>query len=300
MTNGKIKVTADTLYKFLVEHDFTISRLSGYMGVSNSSLMGSFCHDLDRLGRPRKFSAGHIKKLNDAIVRVAEDMRGRVLVFGSDKVFTNQRGATYDPGLLKPINQGIGKFFKVRRMTERVLGWNLGKWANTLSAPRSKVYGNISREDADRLNAELLAVAGILSSYEVVADDALEGVANEIVASAIESSVIDDETKQSDYSTDVQSTGMTVDDFARMGKDITQINSGPTPHVCTLEYLYSTFGEDNQQLASRLCVALEKEGISTLYELMTLSPWQLLDMEGVTGITLELIHKGLKQMGVMK
>lgn len=300
MTNGKIKVTADTLYKFLVEHDFTISRLSGYMGVSNSSLMGSFCHDLDRLGRPRKFSAGHIKKLNDAIVRVAEDMRGRVLVFGSDKVFTNQRGATYDPGLLKPINQGIGKFFKVRRMTERVLGWNLGKWANTLSAPRSKVYGNISREDADRLNAELLAVAGILSSYEVVADDALEGVANEIVASAIESSVIDDETKQSDYSTAVQSTGMTVDDFARMGKDITQINSGPTPHVCTLEYLYSTFGEDNQQLASRLCVALEKEGISTLYELMTLSPWQLLDMEGVTGITLELIHKGLKQMGVMK
>lgn len=300
MTNGKIKVTADTLYKFLVEHDFTISRLSGYMGVSNSSLMGSFCHDLDRLGRPRKFSAGHIKKLNDAIVRVAEDMRGRVLVFGSDKVFTNQRGATYDPGLLKPINQGIGKFFKVRRMTERVLGWNLGKWANTLSAPRSKVYGNISREDADRLNAELLAVAGILSSYEVVADDALEGVANEIVASAIESSVIDDETKQSDYSTAVQSTGMTVDDFARRGKDITQINSGPTPHVCTLEYLYSTFGEDNQQLASRLCVALEKEGISTLYELMTLSPWQLLDMEGVTGITLELIHKGLKQMGVMK
>ena len=300
MTNGKIKVTADTLYKFLVEHDFTISRLSGYMGVSNSSLMGSFCHDLDRLGRPRKFSAGHIKKLNDAIVRVAEDMRGRVLVFGSDKVFTNQRGATYDPGLLKPINQGIGKFFKVRRMTERVLGWNLGKWANTLSAPRSKVYGNISREDADRLNAELLAVAGILSSYEVVADDALEGVANEIVASAIESSVIDDETKQSDYSTAVQSTGMTVDDFALMGKDITQINSGPTPHVCTLEYLYSTFGEDNQQLASRLCVALEKEGISTLYELMTLSPWQLLDMEGVTGITLELIHKGLKQMGVMK
>ncbi|MDK7762690.1 DNA-directed RNA polymerase subunit alpha [Prevotella bivia] len=300
MTNGKIKVTADTLYKFLVEHDFTISRLSGYMGVSNSSLMGSFCHDLDRLGRPRKFSAGHIKKLNDAIVRVAEDMRGRVLVFGSDKVFTNQRGATYDPGLLKPINQGIGKFFKVRRMTERVLGWNLGKWANTLSAPSSKIYGNITRGDADRLNAELLSVAGVLSSHEVVADDALEGVVNEIVASAVENSVTDDESKQNDIRTAVQSAGMTIGDFERMGKEIARLNSEPTPPLCTLEYLYSTFGDDNQQLASRLCVALEKEGISTLYELMTLSPWQLLDMEGVTGVTLELIHKGLKQMGVMK
>ena len=300
MTNGKIKVTADTLYKFLVEHDFTISRLSGYMGVSNSSLMGSFCHDLDRLGRPRKFSAGHIKKLNDAIVRVAEDMRGRVLVFGSDKVFTNQRGATYDPGLLKPINQGIGKFFKVRRMTERVLGWNLGKWANTLSAPSSKIYGNITRGDADRLNAELLSVAGVLSSHEVVADDALEGVVNEIVASAVENSVTDDESKQNDIRTAVQSAGMTIGDFERMGKEIARLNSEPSPPLCTLEYLYSTFGDDNQQLASRLCVALEKEGISTLYELMTLSPWQLLDMEGVTGVTLELIHKGLKQMGVMK
>ena len=300
MTNGKIKVTADTLYKFLVEHDFTISRLSGYMGVSNSSLMGSFCHDLDRLGRPRKFSAGHIKKLNDAIVRVAEDMRGRVLVFGSDKVFTNQRGATYDPGLLEPINQGIGKFFKIRRMTERVLGWNLGKWANTLSAPSSKIYGNITRGDADRLNAELLSVAGVLSSHEVVADDALEGVANEIVASAVERSVTDDESKQSNIRTAVQSAGITIGDFERMGKNIARLNSEPTPPLCTLEYLYSTFGENNQQLASRLCVALEKEGISTLYELMTLSPWQLLDMEGVTGVTLELIHKGLKQMGVMK
>ena len=300
MTNGKIKVTADTLYKFLVEHDFTISRLSGYMGVSNSSLMGSFCHDLDRLGRPRKFSAGHIKKLNDAIVRVAEDMRGRVLVFGSDKVFTNQRGATYDPGLLEPINQGIGKFFKIRRMTERVLGWNLGKWANTLSAPSSKIYGNITRGDADRLNAELLSVAGVLSSHEVVADDALEGVVNEIVASAVENSVTDDESKQNDIRTAVQSAGMTIGDFERMGKEIARLNSEPTPPLCTLEYLYSTFGDDNQQLASRLCVALEKEGISTLYELMTLSPWQLLDMEGVTGVTLELIHKGLKQMGVMK
>ncbi|MDK7740654.1 hypothetical protein QP561_10480, partial [Veillonella nakazawae] len=156
--------------------------------------------------------------------------------------------------------------------------------ANTLSAPSSKIYGNITRGDADRLNAELLSVAGVLSSHEVVADDALEGIANEIVASAVERSVTDDESKQNDIRTAVQSAGMTIGDFERMGKEIARLNSEPTPPLCTLEYLYSTFGENNQQLASRLCVALEKEGISTLYELMTLSPWQLLDMEGVTGI----------------
>ena len=296
----KIKVSTDTLHKYLVEHDFTVSRLGDYMGIGNGVLMGCFRHNPDRLGRPRKFSLVNIKRMNDALVQIVDDMRKSLLVFGSDKVFTNQRGATYDPGLLEPINQGIGKFFKIRRMTERVLGWNLGKWANTLSAPSSKIYGNITRGDADRLNAELLSVAGVLSSHEVVADDALEGVVNEIVASAVENSVTDDESKQNDIRTAVQSAGMTIGDFERMGKEIARLNSEPTPPLCTLEYLYSTFGDDNQQLASRLCVALEKEGISTLYELMTLSPWQLLDMEGVTGVTLELIHKGLKQMGVMK
>ena len=296
----KIKVTSDTLYKYLVEHDFTISRLSGYMGISNGSLMGSFRHDLNRMGNPMSLSDKNIERMNKVLDQIAEDMRKCVLIFGSKQTTTSRIGRTYDPALIEPIKQNIGSFFKLRNLTERVLGWNNAKTGFILSSPKSKIYGNISKEDADRLNAELLAVAGVLSSYEVVADDVLEGVANEIVASAIESSVIDDETKQSDYRTVVQSAGIMIDDFARMGKDFIQINSDPTPYVCTLKYLYSTFGEGNQQFASRLCVALEKEGISTLYELMTLSPWQLLDMEGVTGATLELIHKGLKQMGVMK
>lgn len=58
-------------------------------------------------------------------------------------------------------------------MEERVLGWNTGKYNQTLFVPKSKVYCNISKGDVDRLNAELLAVAGVLSSYEVVADDEL-------------------------------------------------------------------------------------------------------------------------------
>ena len=296
----KIKVSTDTLHKYLVEHDFTVSLLGDYMGIGNGLLIGCFRHNLDRYGNPRFFSPANIERMNNALVRIVEDMRCQVLIFGTDQTYTNRLGATYDPGLIEPIKRGVGKFFKLRTMAERVLGWNKGKWNNTLSAPSSKVYGNISRDDADRLNAELLAVAGVLSSYEVVADDALEGVANEIVASAVERSVTDDESKQNDIRTAVQSAGITIGDFERMGKNIARLNSEPTPPLCTLEYLYSTFGEDNQQLASRLCVALEKEGISTLYELMTLSPWQLLDMEGVTGVTLELIHKGLKQMGVMK
>lgn len=39
-----------------------------------------------------------------------------------------------------------------------------------LVSTASKVYGNISEEDMVKINNELLAIAGVLSSYEVVAD----------------------------------------------------------------------------------------------------------------------------------
>jgi hypothetical protein len=52
----------------------------------------------------------------------------------------------------------------------RVLGWNEKKKNATLSAPSSAIYGCVSRDDVNRINAELLAVAGVLSNYEVVAE----------------------------------------------------------------------------------------------------------------------------------
>ena len=167
----KIKVSTDTLHKYLVEHDFTVSLLGDYMGIGNGLLIGCFRHNLDRYGNPRFFSPANIERMNNALVRIVEDMRCQVLIFGTDQTYTNRLGATYDPGLIEPIKRGVGKFFKLRGMTERVLGWNRTKCNFVLSTPSSKNYGNITREDADRLNAELLAVAGMLSSYEVVADD---------------------------------------------------------------------------------------------------------------------------------
>lgn len=261
----KIKVSSDTLYNYLVEHDFTISLLAEYMGVNGGSLAACFRHNLDRLGRPRKFSAGHIKKLNNAIVRIAEDMRGHVLVFGGDKMFTNQQKSTYDPGLIEPIKRGVGKFFKLRGMTERVLGWNRTKCNFVLSTPSSKNYGNITREDADRINAELLAVAGVLSGYEVVADEKYAPKAESVEQSALPRIVQGVPAEETSYA---------------------------------LADLYAAFGEEKRVAASRLQKALERKHVTTLAEFVSLSPGQLLDMEGVGVGTITLIYKALQKMGV--
>ncbi|MBR3398572.1 MAG: hypothetical protein IKH08_02205, partial [Prevotella sp.] len=99
------------------------------------------------------------------------ELRGCLLTFGSDQTYTNLHGTTYDPALVDQIKNGMNKYFKLRGLLNRLLGWNVTKCRTTLSIIKSPVYGNITREDADHINAELLSVAGVLSSYEVVVDE---------------------------------------------------------------------------------------------------------------------------------
>lgn len=166
----KIKVSQDFLFNYLRKHSFIITILSTYMGVSESIVRGCSRHKPNRLGKPMSFSTTNIAKLNDALPIIADELRRCVLTFGSDQKFTNQRGTAYDPDLVKQIKDGMGKFFKMKGMTEKVLGWNKTKCDTTLAVRKSPMYGKVSRDDADRLNAELLSVAGVLSSYEVVPD----------------------------------------------------------------------------------------------------------------------------------
>lgn len=175
MEQQKTKVSPDFFYKYIMDHDIILSKVAEKMGVSYSIVNRSFRHGIDRHGKPIYFSPSNLKKLNEAISELAVEIRNCLLKFGSDKTYTNQLGNTYDPSLVDGFRI-IGKYFKLngskeKGLTHKVLGWNNTKNNTTLSVQKSPVYGNITREDADRINAELLSVAGYLSSIEVVADE---------------------------------------------------------------------------------------------------------------------------------
>ena len=168
----KLNVSQDFLYEYLTGHNVNLNRLNELMGVSNGILMGCFHRNPDRFGNPLKFSAKNIEKLNAALEELAGMMRASVIAFGSDQTFTNNRGTTYDPGTLPKV-KGLSRLFKMNPFCERVLGWKLAKKENVLCTPSSKVYGNISSDDVNLINTELLAVACVISSYQVVADEVL-------------------------------------------------------------------------------------------------------------------------------
>ncbi len=166
----KTKVSADKLYKFMNEHNFTGYILSSYMGVSESIVRGCFKHSLNRHGKPLQFSESNLARLNDALPRMAADLRGCMIIFDDKRAVVNRCGTAYDLTVAEQTKTGMSRFFNMQALTKRVLGWNAQKCRARLASEGHVTYSHVLREDCDRLNDELLAVSGVLENYEVCLD----------------------------------------------------------------------------------------------------------------------------------
>lgn len=164
----KIKVNQDTLYQYMTDHDVKLVRLAELIGKSADVVTACFKHQKDMNGNPRSFSSRNIALINKALPQLAAELRSCILSFGSEHSYVSSRGVAYDPGLVEPVKR-IGNYLNITAVVERLLGWTKSKKAAVLVFSK-KAYGHIAKEDADRINAELLSIAAVLESYEVVAD----------------------------------------------------------------------------------------------------------------------------------
>lgn len=166
----KIKISQDALYKFLLEHDVKISRLAELVGMTPPAAISCFRHIKNSHGNPRYFTVENIGKLNNALCMIAEELRNNIIMFGSEKLYTNKHGRTYDPGMIEPLNR-LGRLVNITKMTGRILGWKKSKKNSIFCIPSSKNYGNISETDIMKINTEVMSVAGMLERMEVVPDE---------------------------------------------------------------------------------------------------------------------------------
>lgn len=163
----KIKVTQDELYRYLQDHDIKMLRLSELIGTSDTAVTMCFKHSPDRVGVPRRFSAKSVQLINIALPQLAQELRGCVLHFGSQLTYTNRHGHEYDPGQILPLKT-LGRYLNITSLTHRLLGWSQNKKSSVLCRPKAINYGNISKQDVILINTEILSIAGVLDSYELV------------------------------------------------------------------------------------------------------------------------------------
>lgn len=165
-----LKMSQDVLYNFLTEHGVKISRIADEMDMTPSAVTSCFVHRPTRHGKPRSFTAEKVAKLNEALRVYSNELRSCVLNFGTDQKYTNQHGRTYDPGMIESLNQ-LGVYLNMTAVMERVLGWSKSKKLNVFSNPSSKNYGNISEEDINKINIEVLTIVGTFDNVEIVPDN---------------------------------------------------------------------------------------------------------------------------------
>lgn len=169
MAKEMLRISQDELYKYLKEHDVKMSRVAEEMGMAPATVTSCFQHRNNRHGNPRHFTVENVKKLNISLCALSEKLRSCVLKFGTDKMYTNKHGRTYDPGMIEPINR-LGEFLNMTAVMERLLGWSKSKKANVFTSPSIKNFGNISEEDVNAINMEIISVASFFESVEVVPD----------------------------------------------------------------------------------------------------------------------------------
>jgi hypothetical protein len=162
----KAKVTQDFLYEYLTQHNVNLNRLNELMGIGNGTLVDCFRHQPDRHGKAKRFSAANIQKLNDALPLLADQMRRGVVTFGSAQTYTSRRGETYDPATV-PQLRALQRWFKLGPFFLRVVGWTQSRTSSSLCSPTAKAFGTITADQVARINAEVLAVSGMLGGIEV-------------------------------------------------------------------------------------------------------------------------------------
>ena len=166
---GKIKISQEVLYQYLLAHDIKLTWLADQIGVTISVVSSRFLHHKNRHGTPRSFNAEHLAAINEALPRMADELRGLLLEFGSASTYTDKRGSTFDPEVVGQFKQ-LSKYLNITGLVARVLGWTKLRKQQVLTDRYSIIYGHISQADTIAINNEVLSIIGALTSYEVVSD----------------------------------------------------------------------------------------------------------------------------------
>lgn len=165
----KEQITSHDLYEYLKSHGIKLARIAELVGLSEASLNSCFNHYKGFKGVPRGFNSAMTQKLTGALEQVADAIRSRKLVFGSERTYTNQRGKTYDPALVDSLKK-VGEWVNLTSLVWQALQWTADKKKNTLVSTNSKAYGCVSEDDVHKINATLEEMARVLSGYRVVPD----------------------------------------------------------------------------------------------------------------------------------
>ena len=161
----KTKMNQDQLYQYLLTHNLTVKRLGELIGQSDVQMSNAFKHNIVN-GKPHRFPDFVVDRINEALPRMADEITDRLMRFHPENNISKMPGRCYDPSCLDQLRR-VGKYFNVKGLTARILGWSRSK-ENAIFCSSHSNYGHVTEADVTAINTELLAVAGVLRNIEII------------------------------------------------------------------------------------------------------------------------------------
>lgn len=159
MNQRGIRIPVTKLKEYLADVGIAVTTLADLAGINPIHLHKCLSGEVDgRNGTVRTMSAGNVERLQDALHEMSLKLKYLFILYNDDLEVVKQGGRRYCPDCVEQIRTQLSPLVSVLPFLQTALGWNRSKVRNVMDK-KSIVYGNITRDDVDRINLKLAETA---------------------------------------------------------------------------------------------------------------------------------------------
>lgn len=171
MEEREIKLPVARLKGYLNEVGIPVTVLAELADINPGHLYKCLAGEVDeRSGAVRTLSDKNVERLQEALHQLSLRLKYIFIFYNTDKEVRKRNGRCYCPDCVEQIKTQLAPSLSVLPFMQYALGWNRSKVRNVMDFKNSIAYGNISRDDVDRINVTLTEVAARLDIFTLTKD----------------------------------------------------------------------------------------------------------------------------------
>lgn len=166
MKGRDIKLPVIRLKGYLNEIGIPVTVLAEMADINPVHLHKCLAGEVDeRNGSVRILSEDNVARLQEALHQFSLRLKYIFIFYNTDKEVHKRNGRCYCPDCVEQIKTQLASSLNILQFMHYALGWNRSKVRNVMDFKNSTAYGNISRDDVDRINVTLAEIATRLELF---------------------------------------------------------------------------------------------------------------------------------------
>lgn len=162
----EVKIPVTKLKEYLNDVGIKVKTLADLSGINTQHLHKCLIGEVDaRNGNVRTLSNENIAYLQEALHQLSLKLKYTFIFYNTDKEVCKKNGMRYCPDCVSQIKLQLAQYINILPFIQYALGWNRSKVRNVMDNKYGLAYGNISKDDCDRINITLAEMSARLDVF---------------------------------------------------------------------------------------------------------------------------------------